>query len=186
MDFYTREKSGAYIVLSGIMAAHLGWIFEILLFLFMYGGVADRGFGVLPFCPIYGITLVMVYYLIGTPHGGGMLLSRLGRGGARNIIYFILATLIPSVSELMGGEVMERVSGEVLWSYEYIGYNYGKYICLPVSLGWGALVFVTMLFYDKFLSFIMRIPIAVARRLAFSFSLLLFLDFAGSLILSLI
>ena len=186
MYYFSKLKLDPHILLSAIIASHLGWVFEMILFVCLYGGIADRGFVTLPLCPIYGITMLAVYYLIGTPHSGGVLIRGMARGGARNIVYFLLAVIIPSLAELIGGEVMEIVSGEVLWGYEHIGYNFGRYVSLPISLGWGALIFVVMTFYDNALNLLRRIPDNLARRLAISLSALVAIDFAGNLILSVI
>ncbi len=186
MYSFSKTKLDPHVLLSAIIASHLGWVFEMILFMCLYGGIADRGFVTLPLCPIYGITMLAVYYLIGTPHAGGVLIRGIARGGARNIVYFALAVIIPSVAELVGGEVMERISGEVLWGYEHIGYNFGRYVSLPISLGWGTLIFAAMMLYDRALAFLRRIPDNLARRVALSLSALVAIDFVGNLILSVI
>ena len=45
----------------------LGWCFEKVGRLIVYGGIGDRGFLSLPVCPIYGYTVLLVFFLAGTP-----------------------------------------------------------------------------------------------------------------------
>ena len=120
------EKIGksSYIILYALVMSHFGWVFEMLFFFFCFGIIADRGFITLPLCPIYGITLVLIYYLIGTPQKGGVLLSRVKCTGLRTLAYFAIATLIPTLSELVSGEIMEKISGRVLWDYSGMALNF--------------------------------------------------------------
>ena len=169
------------LIIVGIVISHIGWVFESCLFVLMYGGFQDRGFVTMPLCPIYGITVLIIYLLLGTPKEGGLVLSGLGSGGVRMLIYFALAALIPAVSELIGGEVMERVSGEVLWSYEGYKYAVGKYACLEIALSWSLLIIFAMCFFDKLLFLIKKMPAGIAKRLSISLSVLIFIDFVGNI-----
>ena len=179
----TKKISWDTLFLLGILVSFVGWIYETLLFYILYGGMHDRGFVTLPFCPIYGITIVIIYLIIGTPHAGGFLLSRFPGGGGRMVVYYLLAALIPSVSEFVGGELMEMLTGEVLWSYEAYEYNIGKYACLEIAFIWGLAILLFMCFFDKLLKLISRIQKSLSRRIAFSLSALITFDFIGNLIL---
>lgn len=172
------------LVLAGIIMSFVGWLYEVCLFIFLYGGYYDRGFVTLPLCPIYGITLIVIYILIGTPQGGGLLLLKLPCGGARVLIYFIFASFIPALSEFIGGEVMERISGEVLWSYESYRYTVGKYACLEIALLWGILILTVMCFFDKLIALLNKIPRDIAKRLAISLFALGAFDFLGNILVS--
>lgn len=172
------------LVLAGIIMSHVGWLYEVCLFIIMYGGYRDRGFLTLPLCPIYGITLIVIYILLGTPKSGGKLLSRFPTGGGRVVVYFLLASLIPALSEFIGGEVMERVSGRILWSYEYYRYAVGKYACLEIALLWGILILTVMCFFDKLIALLNRIPRDIAKRLSISLFSLGAFDFFGNILVS--
>ncbi|MBR7117265.1 MAG: putative ABC transporter permease [Clostridia bacterium] len=180
-----KKREGWHLILVGILISHIGWVFEKLLFLFLYNEIADRGFVTLPLCPIYGITIVILYKLIGTPHSGGILLSRLDTGGARAISYFFLAAIIPSVSEIIGGTVMEALSGEVLWSYEHYALNVTKYAALEIAYIWGAIITLVMCFFDKLCDLFSGIKDGIGKRLALSLSALIAFDFFGNVILRL-
>ena len=172
------------LIIVGVLVSHIGWLFETVLFYVMYGAFYDRGFISLPFCPIYGITILAVFMLIGTPRGGGLLLGHLRISGIRMVLYYLLASIIPATFEFIGGEVMERVSGEVLWSYESYKYVFGKYACLEIALGWGIAIFLFMSIFDSLLTFVKKIPSAKSKILAGVSSAVIALDFIVTLIKS--
>lgn len=161
------EKTGMspHLILYAIIVSHIGWVMEMLLFYFSFGIIADRGFLMLPFCPIYGITLLAVYYLIGTPHSGGVLISWLECGGVRTIMYFLLAILIPTFAEAAVGEIMEKISGRVLWDYSGMRFNIGKYVSVESSLIWGVLILFSMLLFEPILCALSRIDRLIAKRI---------------------
>ncbi len=163
--------------LIAIFISHLGWIMEMLLFLLSFGIIADRGFVTLPFCPIYGITIIVIYKLIGTPKSGGIILSRVPASGGRTILYFILATAIPTVTELIGGEIMEKISGRVLWDYTEMEYNFGKYISLESSFTWGIMITLAMLCFEWLYGVIEKIPRNIASRVCAVLSSAIAIDF---------
>ena len=169
------------LIIIGVIVSHIGWVFETLMFYFMYGGIHDRGFISLPFCPIYGITIIAVYILIGTPRGGGIILGRLSPTGLRMVLYYLLASIIPATFEFVGGEVMEWASGEVLWSYEAYKYSFGKYACLEIALGWGIAIFLFMCIFEPLLSQIRKIPRRQSKILACVLFLAIALDFVITL-----
>ena len=178
-----KEKS-ITLLLIAILVSHLGWIMEMLLFYFSFDVIADRGFVTLPFCPIYGITVVVIYLLIGTPRSGGALLSGLSPSGVRVLLYFVSATLIPTLTELIGGEIMEKISGRVLWDYTSMKYNIGKYISLESSLTWGCMITGAMLLFDPIRRLIERIPRGIAARVCAVLVSAITVDFSVNLLLS--
>jgi len=52
--------------LTGVVLSFLGWLWETI-FSFFLRSPNDRGFLLLPICPIYGFALILVYLLFGTP-----------------------------------------------------------------------------------------------------------------------
>jgi len=171
------------LILLALIISHLGWVMEMLLFKLCFGIIADRGFLTLPFCPIYGATVLAVYFLIGTPQRGGVLLRHLSSGGPRAIVYFTLASLIPTVSELVFGEIMEKISGRVLWDYTSMQYNLGKYISLESSLTWGALITGVMLLFEPMLDFFGRLNIRIRKRIVIVLIVAIATDFLVNIFL---
>ncbi len=124
------------------------------------GQLVDRGLLILPFCPIYGLTIGVIDWLIGTPLEGGILLKRYKASWNRFIVYFILAILIPTVAEFFTGFFFDGVFGVRLWYYEDQPFNLMGYVCLQVSLLWGVMLTGFMLvvypFVRKIVSLVPR------------------------------
>ena len=49
------------------MISFFGWAFETLSHLLRFSELTDRGFLTLPFCPIYGASILLIAYLFGVP-----------------------------------------------------------------------------------------------------------------------
>lgn len=120
----------------------LGWCMEKVWFFFLYHDNADRGFLRLPFCTIYGTSLLLVRLFLGIP----MRRERPYPLNALSLfLYAFWAALAATAAELAIGLFFEEVFGMRLWSYVGYAFSYRDYICLPMSLGWGAMITAAML-----------------------------------------
>ena len=104
--------------------------------LFAYKKFADRGFLSLPICPIYGITIMLAFYLFGTPHRGRYALKRIKPAFWRYALYLVFAFLLPTIAELIVGLFYHKVYGVRLWNYSNRPLNLFGYVSLPISLAW--------------------------------------------------
>lgn len=107
------------------LCSFLGWLYEILLNLFMYGYYADRGVLHLPLCVIYGF--------------GGIALRILFRRDPDWRIVFLGSTVIPTILELLTYEPLRSLAGYSLWDYSAWWWNYRGIISLPSSLIFGVM-----------------------------------------------
>jgi len=121
------------------------WIMETVYCSLLVGQLVDRGLLILPFCPIYGLTIGVIDWLIGTPLEGGIIISKIQPGIKRFFLYFGLAILIPTVAEFLTGLFFDGLFGVRLWYYEEQPFNLMGYVCLQVSLLWGAMLTAFML-----------------------------------------
>ena len=136
-----RDKKRVFLAnaLLFFLFSFLGWAMEKLLFLFVYGENADRGFLTLPFCPIYGFSLLFIRYTLGIPlkndppYPLNMLFL---------LAYAVCAALIATAAELFTGVFFERVFGVKLWTYA--DFSRSEYVSLPTSAGWGFLITAAM------------------------------------------
>lgn len=121
----------------------IGWCMEKFWFYVAYGVNADRGFLTLPFCTIYGSSLVVIRLLFGLP-------VKEGEGYPRNLIrillYSALSALAATAAELLTGLFFEKAFGVRLWSYRGYPHEFMEYICLPMSAAWGLLITAGMAF----------------------------------------
>jgi uncharacterized membrane protein len=135
-----------------------GWIFEKTGRLLIFGARGDRGFVTLPLCPIYGVSVVLIYLLLGVPsHPSGLVGTRLSRikkwrsfverrQTVRLILYFFAVTLLSTAVELITG-LLWQSAGAPLWDYSERAFNLFGVICLQFSLLWGVLLSSFMAFF---------------------------------------
>ncbi|MBO5525606.1 MAG: putative ABC transporter permease [Clostridia bacterium] len=166
MDKKQYTKVNQYILLF-LLISFVGWVMETAFCSFLYKTYCDRGFLTLPFCTIYGFSILIIYFLLGTPQEGGLLLAKCKNKVLRLILYFSLAVVIPTVAELITGAFFDRVLGVTLWDYSMYKYNLWGYICLEFSLLWGVLITAAMAFvFPLMKKAIEKIPDRIATILA--------------------
>ena len=62
------------------------------------------------------------------------------------VLFYIIITIVMTLVEFAGGMLIETIFHRTYWDYTNMRFNYGKYICLEVSLAWGLLsTFITYL-----------------------------------------
>lgn len=52
------------------------------------------------------------------------------------ILYYLGITILMTLVEFSGGNLIEILFHRTYWDYTNMTFNYGKYICLEVSLVW--------------------------------------------------
>ena len=55
------------------------------------------------------------------------------------VLFYIIITVVMTLVEFSGGMLIETIFHRTYWDYTDMRFNYGKYICLEVSLAWGLL-----------------------------------------------
>lgn len=88
------------------------------------------------------------------------------------LLFYIGITILMTLVEFSGGMLIQTIFHRTYWDYTNMNFNYGKYICLEVSLLWG--VFATAINYlvlPWVSNFIKKIPSWVSLIFAFLFIL---------------
>lgn len=180
----TRYRYGfARYYLLTVLLSFLGWCFETGYLYLRWGQWSDCGFMTLPFCPIYGCTLVAVYFIMGTPNQPRGLLKNVQPAVLRYVLYFALAFLLPSIMEYVVGLFFDKTFHIRLWSYTSIPYNVNGYVCLPVSLIWAGLIFVFMRFlFLPLKRAVGKVPVSLAWVLLCLTALLFSADIASNVV----
>lgn len=145
------------------LISFLAWVMETVYCSALAGQLVDRGLLLLPFCPIYGLTIGVINWLIGTPLEGGIMISKIQPGAKRFILYFILAILIPTIAEFLTGLFFDGLLSVRLWYYAEQPFNLLGYVCLQVSLLWGVMLTGFMLLVYPF---VRKIVSLVPRKTA--------------------
>lgn len=161
------------------LISFLAWIMETIYCSVLAGQLVDRGLLILPFCPIYGLTIGVIDWLIGTPLEGGLMIRQIQPGAKRYFLYFLLATLIPTTAEFITGLFFDGLLGVRLWYYAEQSFTLMGYVCLQVSLLWGVMLTVFMLFGYPFIrKIISMVPRKTASIIAAVTSSLVILNLA--------
>ena len=172
-----------------IIISFLGWCIETLYFLIAWNDLTDRGFLSMPLCTIYGCSLMAIYLIIGTPEKGRLkalfgrakklpLIPKIISYTALYFFYFIIAALIPTITEFFTALFFDKLFGIRLWDYSNYTYHLYGYICLEFSLAWGILITLAMsLIWPVIAKLVNKIPYKIVKILSISFIVLLFTDF---------
>lgn len=159
----------------------LGWAMETICCSIEVGGLCDRGFISMPFCTIYGFTVLGLYALLGTPEKGGLLLKNVSSRPARLSLYFFLGILITVSIELVTGWFFSEICGVILWDYSAYRFNYKGYICLEFAILWGILILFGMRFcFSPIKRVIGNLPERYLFGISAVLAVLLFADWAIS------
>lgn len=183
-----ERRDVSIVSLAFFIISFAGWAYETLLVRVLYNSHSDRGFLSLPFCPIYGGVVCVLYLLVGTPKDGWLYravhntYSRKGDSVflerfMRYLIYFLLSATFATVGELVIGILFQNL-GCRLWSYSAYPYNYQGVVCLPVSVFWGFLMTVFMRYpFTWLLAGLKKIPKWLRWTASILLGVLLSVDF---------
>ena len=165
-----------YLILTAILS-FIGWLYEVFLVRFKYGHWSDRGFLWLPFCPIYGGTLVFVYFFMGTPKEKRGILKKIENPYLHTALYLFFAFLIPTIAELSVALFFDKTFHLFLWNYAKMPLNFHGYISIPVSVLWSALIYIFMrFFFTPLQKLVAKIPKNIAAIFAVVLCLSVIMD----------
>jgi len=118
MSFY---QASAYFLIY----AFVGWCVEVAYAASCEGRFVNRGFLNGPVCPIYGVGMVTVLFILAPVQDNPFWL-------------FAGGMIFTSVIELATGWALERIFHQRWWDYSDMPFNIGGYVCLKFSMLWGA------------------------------------------------
>lgn len=147
-----------------IAYSFLGWCFETTYCSIVERRWVARGFLYGPICPIYGTgALFMVLFF--APLTGSLPL------------FYLTATVVMSAWEYFVGWLLETTTHIKYWDYSDKPLNLKGRICLPVSLCWGVLSYITIFFIHPHVAgWFARIPFWLRYTMAGSVTTLLAVD----------
>ena len=107
-----------------IVYAFFGWCLEVIYATVHTGKFVNRGFLNGPYCPIYGIGMIIVLALL--------------EPFKVNIpIFFVGSVILTTVLEFLTGYILEKIFNQKWWDYSGEPFNLWGYVCLGQSLVWG-------------------------------------------------
>ena len=131
-----------------------------------------------PVTPIYGIGGIIILLV------HKYIIEKIKSNKIMDILLtYIICTILLSGIELLGGFLLSKLFNIELWDYSNKKYNFGKYICLEVSLIWGFasifFVYIVKPFMDRFIK---RIP----KKATYLFLLIFIVDLTYAIIKNII
>lgn len=127
--------------------AFLGWCLEVAFNKVKRGVWVNRGFLNGPLCPIYGVGVVGITWLVDKsckiidlkPASLADLLKGINLDQIWGLfLLFLMITVSTTLLELVTGVLLEKLFMTKWWDYSDNKLNYKGYICLRFSLAWGA------------------------------------------------
>lgn len=142
----------------------VGWVSQVLFAMVRDRRYVNRGFLNLPFCPVYGLSAVLIHFLL-LPF--------------RNLTVILIASwVIGTGMELMTGLLLEKIFRQKWWDYSDLPHNFRGYVCLKFSVLWAAMGgFVCMAGMPAVGWLVERIPYSVGSVVLMVLGGLLVLDF---------
>lgn len=136
----TTSNSFEYYVLLFFIIAFMGWLWEVVLYLFTEHAIINRGVYRGPYLPIYGV-------------GGLLLCLLLCYLKKHPVIVFLISMVICSLLEYITSFFLEKKWGIRWWDYSSHFLNLQGRICLmgaiAFGLGGSLLVCFFLPFYEK-------------------------------------
>ena len=170
------------LILIVILVSFLGFVVENF-FISFSNGVMDNRNMVLPFLLGYGLAILTIYKLFGTPDspmffGKGISISN---PFISFVYYFIIAFLCVSIGELILGHLIEWSCEIVWWNYTALPLHITKYTSIPTSTIFAILITVFMkYFFDPLLNRFSKMNYQTLSILAIALIVLLSIDFINS------
>ncbi len=128
--------------IMGIFISFLGFILENIWLAITKGFIDNRNMH-LPFLLGYGMVVIGIYFLFGTPQKVVMFGKWNVHEGGKSL-YFVMTFLVVSFGEFLLGTIMERLCKFNYWNYEWLPLHFGKYVSVFTSLGFTMIIFLFM------------------------------------------
>ncbi|MDR0964130.1 MAG: putative ABC transporter permease [Clostridium sp.] len=162
-----------HIIAIFVLYCMLGWLVESIYMSFCNRKITNRGFMVLPFCPIYGFGAVFGYAVLSPLKNNWILLYFAGA---------ILATIF----EFLVGKLMIRLFGKLWWDYNDKPFNYKGLLCLESTLAWGMYAIIIVKFlHQRFINLVDFVPKRVGIPSLTVILVIVAIDFIRQLTISL-
>ena len=162
--------SAEHIIECFVFYSMLGWAVESLYMSICNRKLTNRGFGVGPFCPIYGFGAVFGYFLLRPL-------------ASHPVMLYLTAAVTATIFEYLVAILMQKVLHQVWWDYNEKPFNYKGLICLESTLAWGIYgLGIVRVIQPAVLRFLAVMPEPQGRRVAVFILFLYMLDFTYHLL----
>lgn len=149
-------------------------------------GYMDNRNMFLPFLLGYGLGVVAMYLLFGTPGEPKLFGFRvdLGHRAANILLYFVIAFICVTGAEITLGTLVEKYFDIVWWDYTTLPLNMTKFSCVPISAAYGSALTAFMgLCFEPLYRTMKKADIRVLAPLAIVMMAILIADMTHSAII---
>lgn len=173
------KKRGYVLCMMVAVMAMLGWVVENIFMAITCGCIDNRSM-YFPFLLGYGVGIVAIYLVLGTPKQ--LLLFgkpiQVESRGKRILIYMMEAMVLVCIGEIVIGTVVECVCGFEWWNYSSYPLHITKYTSIPTSFLFAILITVFMNFcFTPLLHFFERWNTTVLKVVAILLMVIMIGDF---------
>ncbi|MBO5096686.1 MAG: putative ABC transporter permease [Agathobacter sp.] len=142
-----KKRTYALCMIIAIVS-FLGFLVENIWCAFTKGYVDNRSM-FFPFLIGYGIAIILIYLILGTPEELRFLKHRVHIESkmVRIVLYLIGVMLCVSIGEILLGKLVEHVCGFQWWNYSKLPLHITQYTSIPTSFAFGVLITTFMNFF---------------------------------------
>lgn len=142
-----KKRTYALCMIIAIVS-FLGFLVENIWCAFTKGYVDNRSM-FFPFLIGYGIAIILIYLILGTPEELRFLKHRVHIESKmiRIVLYLIGVMLCVSIGEILLGKLVEHVCGFQWWNYSKLPLHITQYTSIPTSFAFGVLITTFMNFF---------------------------------------
>ncbi len=164
----TFDMSIFYFLNCFFLYSFFGWIFECIVMTYENRAITNRGFIRGPFCTIYGLGALSVYFIL-QPISHNYIAT------------FVCGMTMATLLEIVTAKIMTRLFGDFWWNYDNKPFNYRGVICLESSLCWGAMSLCTFIIFQPIIEAIVNTYyLSYGKPVAVVLMLIYILDFSTS------
>lgn len=161
------------------IVSFLGFVVENV-WLAITKGFMDNRNMCLPFLIGYGLAMVAIYFILGTPTEFALLGKKLKIKSryVKLLLYFLAVMLCVSVGEIILGTIVEKTCHIYWWDYTRLPLHITRYTSIPTSMAFSMLITTFMhKFFMPLYEFFQKLDYNDLQVLAGSFMTLMTADF---------
>ena len=116
----------------------VGWLYEVILWIFEEHQYMNRGFCFGPWLPIYGFGGLIIYYSL---YNFSQKKRYVGKINITPLLVFLIVTVASAATELIATYIMDLAGADfhALWSYDDYAINFQERIALLPAIKFGIL-----------------------------------------------
>lgn len=160
----------------------LGFVVENIWLAVTKGFIDNRNM-CLPFLIGYGLAIIAIYLLFGTPANLAFLGKKIGIKNTfiKILLYFLAVMVCVSVGEIVLGTIVEKTCHIYWWDYTRLPMHITRYTSIPTSMAFSLMITVFMRrFFDPLMTWFLKMDFEDLRFTSLTFMTLMIVDFVYS------